>query len=144
MPFKHVGASAIGVALNAVLAEGRPLEDAARMAGATRQTVANWLADMERCRPAHLSEHLPRLGVDAAPSSPAEPTRASTRPGRAGLSRLWLALLAAVGFRRGEPSDSDAARIAFERLQPRLSELRPAAGVFRSPLNASARAPPRL
>jgi hypothetical protein len=56
---------------------------------------------------------------------------------------LWLAMLSAPGMRSGKASGVIPARQALERLQPMLAALRPAAGVFRVPLHAPARAPPR-
>jgi hypothetical protein len=125
--------------LHVVLSEGRSQASAAERAGVARQTVGNWLTQLKCCLAAHLSEHLPRLGFKASPASPAA---SPLVPGRPPLANLWFAMLAAAGIGSGGAPGVIPARQALESLQPMLSKLRPAAGVFRVPLHNPARAPP--
>ena len=148
MPLKRHAAAVIGGFLHAVLIEGRTLSALEREAGLTRQTGGCWLKQFGLVYVALVSECLPQLlGAGetpaAVPASAPVPVRHSGMDTvRERLMRAWCLILAlaARGLQGMPVAELPVHVLAW--LQPELSCLRPAAGVFRVPLYERARGPP--
>lgn len=150
VPYKHVAASVIGWALHEVEHEGRGHRETAWRADVARQTVDNWVAQFERWQVAHLTEHLPQLKAavvgDAAVTPVPMPRgvfASVPEPRAAHPGQLWCQFLAlAAQALTGVPVAERPLHVLLW-LQPALSRLRPAVGVFRTPLHMNwGRGPP--
>ena len=120
----------------------RTLTAVAEEAEVCRQTVAEWLAQFCLLYVAHLTEHLPQLIGDGQTPAAVPAPRPGMDPVQEHILRVWCMLLALAARRMKSVAAAELPRHVLVWLQPELSRLRPAAGVFRVPLHVRARAPP--
>jgi len=142
VPYKHLAAAVIGWALHEVLVRGRALAAVALEAEVCRQTVANWLKQFVLLYVAHLTVHLPQLVGDGQMPAAVPAPRPGMHPERERILRVWCMLLALAARRMKCVPAAELPLHVLVWLQPELSRLRPAAGMFRVPLHERARGPP--
>jgi hypothetical protein len=141
VPFKHYAASVIGESVEATLAAGQsPYRQEKADGGVPRQTVGRWVEQFEAQAPAHLLHSVAGLGQGAGVTAACAPDGvlpvAAGRARSGGLAeQAWRQFLAWEQRERRLRRAAEAAPVLLEALQPALSGLRPAVGVFRVPLN---------